>query len=61
MKFVDPYGHIRVTKNRLPHWQQNGAVYFVTFQLADALPQSVLELWAEERNIWLKWHPLPGT
>jgi hypothetical protein len=61
MKFFDPYEHIRFTKNRLPHWQQNGAIYFVTFRLADALPKNLLEQWQEERDAWLKWHPLPWS
>jgi putative transposase len=61
MKLFDPHDHIRVTKNRLPHWQQNGAVYFITFRLGDALPRNLLERWKEERNAWLKWHPLPWS
>jgi REP-associated tyrosine transposase len=61
MKFFDPYGDIRFTRNRLPHWQQSGAVYFVTFRLADALPKNLLEQWQEERDAWLKWHPLPWS
>ena len=27
----------------LPHWRQEGAIYFVTFRLADALPQDKLD------------------
>jgi putative transposase len=27
----------------LPHWRQDGATYFVTFRLADSLPQSKLQ------------------
>jgi len=29
-------------RRHLPHWRQDGAHYFVTFRLADALPQSKL-------------------
>lgn len=29
-------------KRNLPHWRQDGATYFVTFRLADSLPQSKL-------------------
>src|ERR1700686_4643218 len=61
MKFFDPHGDIRFTQNRLPHWQQSGAVYFITFRLGDALPRNLLERWKEERNAWLKWHPLPWS
>lgn len=61
MKFFDPHGDIRFTRNRLPHWQQSEAVYFVTFRLADALPKHLLEQWQDERNAWLKFHPLPWS
>ena len=38
LRFFNPYADIRFTANRLPHWQQQGAVYFITYQLADAVP-----------------------
>ncbi|WP_295432840.1 DNA methyltransferase, partial [uncultured Thiodictyon sp.] len=31
----------------LPHWTCNGAVYHIVFRLADAIPQSKLDQWAE--------------
>jgi hypothetical protein len=34
LRFFNPYVDIRFTANRLPHWQQEGAVYFITFRLA---------------------------
>ena len=37
LRFFNPYAKIRHTENRLPHWQQEGAVYFVTFRLAETL------------------------
>jgi len=40
----------------LPHWRQDGATYFVTFRLADSLPQAKLrELEALKRE-WLRKH-----
>ena len=39
LQFFNPYAKIAQTKNRLPHWQQSGAVYFITFRLADAIPE----------------------
>jgi len=30
------------TRGYLPHWESEGGIYFVTFRLADSLPQSVL-------------------
>jgi REP-associated tyrosine transposase len=35
LRFFNRYADIRFAANRLPHWQQEGAVYFVTFRLAD--------------------------
>ena len=59
LRFFNPYADIRHAENRLPHWQQEGAVYFVTFRLADAVPSNLLTPWAGEREAWLKVHPEP--
>lgn len=55
----DPRDQVAVTRRRLPHWRQPSVTYFVTFHLADSLPQSLLGQWRDERAIWLRWHPLP--
>lgn len=34
----------------LPHWTQSGAIYAVTFRLADSLPADVIEQWRIERE-----------
>jgi Rad3-related DNA helicase/REP element-mobilizing transposase RayT len=34
----------------LPHWTREGAVYAITFRLADSLPQHVLDEWRIERQ-----------
>jgi DNA-directed DNA polymerase III PolC len=39
-----------VHSRNLPHWQQDGATYFVTFRLADSLPQEVYQRWRDERD-----------
>lgn len=31
-----------ISRRNMPHWRQEGAVYFVTFRLADALPEERL-------------------
>jgi len=59
--FFNPYGEIRFTANRLPHWQQKGAVYFVTFRLADALPHHLRTQWESERDAWLRVHRQPWS
>ena len=61
MRFFDPDARITHTENRLPHWQQPGAAYFVTFRLADAVPKALLDRWQDERTAWLLQHPEPWT
>jgi REP-associated tyrosine transposase len=48
VRFFNPYEEIRFTENLLPHWQQAGAIYFITFRLADALPAHLLAQWEDE-------------
>ena len=38
-----------ITSRHLPHWQQAGVTYFVTFRLADSLPKEVYAKWHHER------------
>jgi len=61
LRFFNPYAEIRHTENRSPHWQQTGAVYFVTFRLGDSVPKSLLDHWQAERTAWLKHHPEPWS
>jgi putative transposase len=61
LHFFNPYADIRFTANRVPHWQQQGAVYFVTFRLADAVPRRLRTEWEYEREAWLRVHPEPWT
>jgi hypothetical protein len=57
--YLDPDAETTETHNRLPHRQQTEGTYFVTFRLKDALPRSLLGSWEEEREAWLKHHPMP--
>ncbi len=57
----DPFAPVQFHKGNLPHWQQPGACYFVTFRLADSLPASLLGQWREEREIWLRLNPPPWS
>ena len=59
--FLDPQADIEQTSNHLPHWEQDGCAYFLTFRLADSLPVSLLSDWREERDQWMKWTPHPWT
>lgn len=58
-RFHNPHARTRFTENRLPHRQQDGITYFVTFRLADSLPKNLLDQWRSERAAWLKLHPEP--
>ncbi len=57
--FLQPSSRIDISNRHLPHWQLDGAFYFVTWRLADALPQSKLHAWKKERIEWLREHPKP--
>jgi REP element-mobilizing transposase RayT len=59
LRFFNPYAELRQTVNRLTHWQQEGAVYFVTFRLADAVPSHLHSQWRTDRAVWLRFHPRP--
>jgi len=48
---LDPEKPLHFYRRHLPHWRQDGATYFVTFLLADALPEARV---AELRNRDLK-------
>lgn len=61
MKFFNPFEDIRVTRNNLPHWQQPGATYFITFRMADALPTTMLHELEQERDRWQHLHPPPWS
>ncbi len=59
LRFFNPYAEIRYTENLLPHWQQKGTVYFITFRLGDAIPARLRAQWEDQREIWLRFHPEP--
>ncbi len=45
------FGSVEIRdRGRLPHWESDAACYFVTFRLADSLPQSVLQGFLSERQ-----------
>ncbi len=49
-------GHAK-TRRRLPHWKKDGAVYWITFRLADAIPRDKRRAFKEARKLRLKRHP----
>jgi REP element-mobilizing transposase RayT len=48
------YGEVHIrNRGRLPHWEKEEGLYFVTFHLADSLPRTALAKIAERRHILL--------
>ena len=46
------YGEVHIrNRGRLPHWEKEEGLYFLTFHLADSLPQAVLVKIAERHRI----------
>lgn len=43
-------------RRNLPHWRLEGATYFVTFRLADSIPETVAQQWRTDRHDWLRMH-----
>ena len=61
MKPLDKSAHIAKRRRNLPHWEQAGCTYFITWRLADSLPGSQLRVWQEDRERWLALNPQPWT
>ena len=58
-KFFDPFADVTKTHARLPHWEQPGATYFITFNMADSIPQTKRLRLEEERKNWHRMNPEP--
>ena len=48
-------------RGNLPHWQQDGRYYFVTWRTADSLPQEKLAQLQREKKEWLNKNPEPHS
>src|SRR5437016_2464281 len=60
-KPLNEEAEIHKRRRRLPHWEQDSCTYFITFRLADSVPQDKLKAWQEEKAIWLKHYPQPWS
>lgn len=54
--FFDEDGETVRTRRNLPHWSQQGKLYFVTWRLADSLPKDALAQIESDRRNWLRQH-----
>ena len=57
--YLDKKSWVDIRYNKLPHWFQEGKTQFVTFRLADSLPQTKLAELAAFKTEWLKEHLQP--
>lgn len=58
---LDPHRPVTIYTRNLPHWRQQGATYFVTFHLADALPDAKRNELASMRREWDLRDPPPRS
>ncbi len=59
--FLDPDKKIDKHRVNLPHWQQDDTWLFVTWRLADSLPEAVVRKLDERRKQWEAAHPKPWS
>jgi len=57
--YLDPSVELNTHRRKLPHWQQDGSLVFLTWRLDDSIPQDKLDAWKEERQAWLDAHNQP--
>ena len=57
--FLNPYEEIERHGRDLPHWQQGESMQFVTFRLGDSIPKQKVDLWLEERKMFVVRQPPP--
>ena len=57
--FMRPFDNVAIHVRNLPHWQQDNTLVFVTWRLADSLPQTKLLEIEETQRTFLSSHPEP--
>lgn len=58
--FFDDHDAVDVHERNLPHWRQEGKLYFVTWRQADSIPAAKREQWAQERAAFIAAHGDPA-
>jgi putative transposase len=61
MKPYNPSEEKKTSRRKLPHWEQGGCTYFVTFRLHDSIPKNKLADWNLRRERWLRSRKLDAT
>ena len=57
--FATCFVSIAVGRHNLPHWGLDSTIVFVTFRLADSVPEHILSQWREELREWAARHSEP--
>lgn len=52
-------GSVEKRERSLPHWDQQGCTYFVTWRLTDSVDADTLQAWQRERDDFFLLHPKP--
>ncbi len=60
-QFFNPAQKVTITRGHLPHCDQQGAVYFITWRTADSIPKGVWVKWRADRDAWLARHEIDPT
>jgi putative transposase len=55
-EFFDPTQDLYIHYRKLPHWEQAGATYFITWRTIDSIPEATIRRWRVERAVWLRRH-----
>lgn len=61
IKFLNPEEEIQKGAGKLPHWEQHGVCYFITFRLADSIPSELMVKWKKDRDEWISQNPQPWS
>lgn len=61
LRYYNELAATQVTRNRLAHWNQSGASYFLTYRLADSLPSHLLQELKDQRSTWITKNPKPWS
>ncbi len=60
-QFFDPKADFTITAGDLPHWQQAGATYFITYRTIDSISVVAMQRIIAERNDWLLRNGIKAT
>jgi putative transposase len=56
--FFDSEVDVGISERKRPHWEQAGAITFVTIRLLDSMPKAVVQRWYLVQEQWLAKHGL---